>query len=144
MTEVDGDRVVGVDTLGLAELIAATGFPRVDLLKIDTEGSEYEVFRRDRARYPDGVEMIFVECHPVPGRSPSELIGRLQSLGFDVAAEAFVHQSFLGRGKASVRITETDHPRPPTPGRRLNRFRAAIAAERAGGRGHSGSGSPER
>jgi len=95
VTEVDGDRVVGVDTVGLAELIAATGFPRVDLLKIDIEGSEYEVFDAVQPDTLDGVEMIFMECHPVPGRSPSELIGRLQSLGFDVAAEAFVRQSFL-------------------------------------------------
>jgi hypothetical protein len=43
----------------------------------------------------DRVDMIFTECHSVPGRTPAELVSRLQSAGYEVAAEFFVNQSFL-------------------------------------------------
>jgi len=49
--------------VGMPELIAATGRRRVDLLKIDIEGAEGELFANPPVRWLDQVENIVVEAH---------------------------------------------------------------------------------
>ncbi len=53
-----------VEALGGAELIARSGFGRVDLLKIDIEGAEKEVFSDPGAKqWLDDVNSIAIELH---------------------------------------------------------------------------------
>ncbi len=73
-----------VETIGLSDAIAAAAFPRVDLLKIDIEGAEYEVFA---ALEPEGllsVAVCVIECHPVPGASIDSILEKLKAAGFAV------------------------------------------------------------
>jgi FkbM family methyltransferase len=54
----------------------------VDLLKIDIEGAEYEVFKSASVEFLRRVRRIVMEYHPVS--SPEEAIGPLVSSGFTV------------------------------------------------------------
>jgi FkbM family methyltransferase len=76
---------VTVDSITLAEALERSGFPRVDVLKLDIEGAEYEVFEQLAPRGLDGVRSIVLECHRRPDASPERLAERLRRDGFDVA-----------------------------------------------------------
>jgi len=79
---------VEVDAVTLAEAIAASGFPRIDLLKMDIEGAEHEVFGALEAQTLDLVEFWIIECHPVPGTNHGAIQQVLISAGFDVTEVA--------------------------------------------------------
>jgi FkbM family methyltransferase len=78
------DDDVEVDAVSLAEAIAASAFPRVDVVKMDIEGTEYEVFAaasRDAIR---SVAFWIVECHQVEGATAGTIAEVLGSAGFEV------------------------------------------------------------
>jgi FkbM family methyltransferase len=81
-----GDVTVASVTLG--EALAQAGFPQVDVLKMDIEGAEYEVFEQLAPRGLDGVGAIVLECHRGPGASPERLAARLAEVGFHVERSA--------------------------------------------------------
>ncbi|HLQ62266.1 MAG TPA: FkbM family methyltransferase [Candidatus Acidoferrales bacterium] len=84
---VAGDGGHPVHCLTLSDAFAASGFPRVDLLKIDIEGSEYEVFGElDPGQLRD-VAAVVLECHPLSGHSVQEVVLKLHRTGFQVASE---------------------------------------------------------
>jgi FkbM family methyltransferase len=60
--EADGDPD-SVAALGVADILDELGFPRADLLKIDIEGGELEVFTIGVERWIDRVDTIAVEVH---------------------------------------------------------------------------------
>jgi len=75
---------VQVEAVTLAEAIAASGFPHIDLLKMDIEGAEHEVFGALDAQTLGRIEFWIIECHPVPGTNPAAIQQVLVSAGFDV------------------------------------------------------------
>lgn len=60
--EADGDDGA-VMALSLPDVLRTFGFPRIDILKIDIEGGEYEVFREGVDEWIDRVGVILVEAH---------------------------------------------------------------------------------
>lgn len=76
-------RDVAVDVVPLNEVIARTG-GTVDLLKVDCEGGEYELFARPAIETLRSVRQIAMELHRVPGSSARELLESIRLLGFEV------------------------------------------------------------
>lgn len=86
---------VAARAVTLSKLVSDSDFPRVDLLKIDVEGAEWEVFESLHVGDLDSVAIVLVEWHPASGHSHIELAERLRDHGFKVAVEAFAKQAFL-------------------------------------------------
>ena len=72
--------------VSLGDLLDRRGVDRVDFLKVDCEGAEYEMFRTLDAgdwRRIDRVAMEFHELHP--GQRHEDLAAMFRSRGFQVA-----------------------------------------------------------
>jgi FkbM family methyltransferase len=76
-----------VEAITLGEVIARSGFPHIDLLKIDIEGAEYEVFSEPDLAALDQVRFIILECHLGMEGDYWSVISLLQRRGFEVAME---------------------------------------------------------
>jgi FkbM family methyltransferase len=78
---------VQVETSTLGEVIMKSGFPHVDLLKIDIEGAEYEVFSQPDLKALDRVRFMILECHLGMEGDYWNVISLMQRRGFEVAIE---------------------------------------------------------
>lgn len=72
-----------VELHGVNEVIERCG-PSVQLMKVDCEGAEYDMFDALRPEVAERVRQIAMEVHAVPGKSTDALCERLQALGFEV------------------------------------------------------------
>jgi FkbM family methyltransferase len=81
---------VSVHTVTLDEILDAYSCSRVDLLKVDIEGGEWDLFSRG---LPDRVQSVVGEVHARPGRAPKQLIDGLTADGLTVE---------IGRADSSV------------------------------------------
>ena len=79
---------VQVQAVTLEDAIRASGFPRIDLLKMDIEGAEHEVFGALDAATLNLVDFWIIECHPVPGTDHAALARVLSSAGFETSEVA--------------------------------------------------------
>jgi FkbM family methyltransferase len=70
----------GIPAYSLASLIAKAGFPRIDLLKIDVEGAETDLFREDPSRWISHVSCLVCELHE--GFTHEEFVARFSPHGF--------------------------------------------------------------
>jgi len=92
-SEVDGeDRVsqstrVSVPARSMRSILRSVGGP-VDLLKIDCEGAEYDIFDSLDQECISCVRQIAMEVHKIPGRSEHEIVAKLSALGFTVHSES--------------------------------------------------------
>ena len=77
-----------VEAVTLADAISSSGFPRFDLLKMDIEGAEHEVFGALGADTLGLVDFWIVECHPAPGASQETIVNVLTTAGFEVTTVA--------------------------------------------------------
>jgi FkbM family methyltransferase len=88
--EVDGrvqahNQSFEVTLVGIREVIEMAEVPSgIALLKVDCEGSEYDIFNAMDTDSAAQVQQISMEVHPTPGNSHNQLIDRLQALGFKV------------------------------------------------------------
>lgn len=57
---------------------------RINLLKIDCEGSEYGIFESLSPESAGRIDQIAMEVHPMEGKSPEALRRRLEELGFEI------------------------------------------------------------
>jgi FkbM family methyltransferase len=71
-----------VPILTLGQLIAQVGIEECDLLKLDCEGSEYEILLGCDDEVLSRIRAIVCEFHPMPGHSVDDLANRLISAGF--------------------------------------------------------------
>jgi FkbM family methyltransferase len=86
---------VPVKALRLVDVMRMSGFPEIDLLKIDVEGAEYEVFANLEPHALDRARALIVECHFGTGGDHGSIIERLKGDGFEVAAEVAKSDSLL-------------------------------------------------
>lgn len=68
----------------LAGLLDESGFVDCDLLKVDCEGCEYDIFLSADDTTLRRIGAIVCEFHPIPGRSVAELSQRLRTAGYGV------------------------------------------------------------
>ena len=61
--EIDLDDLADRVARRLADLLDELGMETLDLLKLDIEGAEYDVFTREPERWLSRVHMILVELH---------------------------------------------------------------------------------
>jgi FkbM family methyltransferase len=90
---------VQVEAVDLAGAIAAAGFPHVDVVKMDIEGAEYEVFESGAAGMIQTPDYWVVECHPVDGIPIDSVERALESAGYEVAivVKPYGQQLVIGR-----------------------------------------------
>jgi FkbM family methyltransferase len=88
LVEMPASGDVEVDALTLPDLIEASGFPHIDVLKMDIEGAEHEVFASADDKALRLVSTWIIECHPVPGTDAANIPGRLQAAGFETTTVA--------------------------------------------------------
>jgi FkbM family methyltransferase len=72
-----------VPVAAIADVLARSG-PAIKLLKVDCEGSEYDLIDALDGRLAAGIRQIAMEVHPVEGRSMEQLRGRIESWGMRV------------------------------------------------------------
>jgi FkbM family methyltransferase len=84
-TDVDGG--VPVEAVTLTDVIRESGFPSVDILKVDVEGAERQVFGRLAPEQLKTVRCVIVECHRNQGTNPGEVVDVLRAAGFRTAVE---------------------------------------------------------
>ena len=77
-----------VEAIDLAGAISASEFPRLDLVKLDIEGAEYEVFHSAPVEILQAPRHWVVECHAAAGVSSEAIETALTSAGFEVATIA--------------------------------------------------------
>ena len=77
------ERKLVVDGITLHGIMEKNGLERVDLLKIDCEGAEYDILLNDKKAL-DKIDRITMEYHNIDGNSPEQLKAFLEEKGFDV------------------------------------------------------------
>ncbi|MER3410478.1 MAG: hypothetical protein C4306_10400 [Thermoleophilia bacterium] len=77
----DGAPPIEVEVVSFAEAVNDVG-PRIDLLKLDCEGSEYALLLETSDTLWTGVERVVLEYHPVAGLGWEDVRRRLGELGF--------------------------------------------------------------
>jgi FkbM family methyltransferase len=77
-----------VEAIDLAGAISASEFPQLDLVKLDIEGAEYEVFKSATAEVLQAPRYWVVECHAAAGTTWDGIETALTGAGFEVATVA--------------------------------------------------------
>lgn len=88
-----GGSAITVPVVAFDELMADVQQP-VSLLKLDCEGSEYDIVLRSSRESWQNVRRIVMEYHPVNGHAPDELLAKLRETGFALMQERRVAPSF--------------------------------------------------
>ena len=83
MPDATGD-ADSVPAMTIPEIVRRAGFPRIDLLKVDIEGAELELFSRNTQDWLPGVQQLVIETHdrfkPV---ATAAVQAAMQGLDFD-------------------------------------------------------------
>jgi FkbM family methyltransferase len=81
-----------IASVSLAELLDAHELDTVDLLKVDCEGGEYEIFPQTPDRVFDRIRNIAFEWHEVPGYAPllDAVRAKLESVGYRLRRDGYV------------------------------------------------------
>jgi FkbM family methyltransferase len=79
-------RLVEVATVGLDDAIARAG-GTIDLIKVDTEGAEYEMIYGSNPTSWESVKRLVLEYHDVEGQSWEELRTWLEKVGLNVVKQ---------------------------------------------------------
>ncbi len=61
--EVDQEKDSNVEAIGIADIMESYNWPHIDLLKVDIEGSEKEVFETNANTWLPKTKILFVELH---------------------------------------------------------------------------------
>jgi FkbM family methyltransferase len=82
--------VSAVEGVTITELLDQSGLHEIGLLKVDIEGSEFEVFMNGDIGFLDNTKTLVMEIHPESGNM-EDLVSRVRSAGFVV----FENESIL-------------------------------------------------
>jgi FkbM family methyltransferase len=77
-----------VDTVTLDDLVSSSGFTQVDLLKMDIEGAEGEVFKTVSTETLKRIGTAIIECHPSAGVDSGFIAARLSDAGFRAVCDS--------------------------------------------------------
>ena len=105
LPETTGRVTVSVEAVSLEDVISAEKINKVDLLKMDCEGAEYEILLSTPASTFEMIERIIMEYHDVDAEHTHlVLIGYLEAQGYRVTCHNnFVHKDigylFAQRGE---------------------------------------------
>ena len=81
----EGSVNIEVPCVSLAEAFATAG-DRIDLLKMDAEGAEYDIVLNSAPETWSGVRRVVMEYHPLPEHTFEELQSHLEAVGLDAVA----------------------------------------------------------
>jgi FkbM family methyltransferase len=81
---IDGHEV---RAMTLDEVFELAAFPRIDVLKIDIEGAEYEVVEHLAEGTLNRVETVLIECHGREPRAADGIADIMRREGFDVSSK---------------------------------------------------------
>jgi FkbM family methyltransferase len=84
LTATSGARTVEVPCTTLDDIVDEQRIETIDYLKLDCEGSEYDILASARDDTIRRIRRISMEYHPVPGHAPHELGDTLARHGFRV------------------------------------------------------------
>ena len=88
------DGAVAMVTLG--GLMAAHHLERVDVLKLDCEGAEFDILLGAPTDLLERVELVIGEYHRFGGRDPKALRDRLEAAGYSFSSEPHPREPLLG------------------------------------------------
>jgi len=102
---VEEDELGPIEALGVDDLLADSGAARIDVLKVDIEGSEAEVFGPESGAWLDRVDQVMVELHENfrPG-SGDAIRTTLQRAGFTLSRSG---EYLIGTRPASASLTSS-------------------------------------
>ena len=83
---VDRKKKVEIKTIRLSDFCKKEKIKKIDFLKVDCEGAEFEIFHKDEA-FLNIVKKIIMECHPVKGKSVFSLLNLLKKYNFTIHNE---------------------------------------------------------
>ncbi len=85
---VENTRSEIVDAVSLKSILLANQLAKIDLLKLDCEGSEYSILYNSPAEVFNGIHTIIIEVHPMDEETKNEqyLTSFLTTLGYSVTA----------------------------------------------------------
>lgn len=76
---------IKVDCISLSEFLSQESIQKVDFLKIDAEGAEYDIFLRGDVSFLEKVEKIATELHPChPKYEAADIVAVLEESGFQL------------------------------------------------------------
>ncbi|MFT4600942.1 MAG: FkbM family methyltransferase [Arenicella sp.] len=84
--KTETDKKVEIDTITLSDFYADAGITKVDFLKLDCEGAEFDIVKGNLEKIKE-IERIILECHPYGDNTVDQMIELLSSNGFDVKSE---------------------------------------------------------
>jgi FkbM family methyltransferase len=108
------DDTVEVEVMTLRQLMDDYELAVIDLLKVDIEGSEYDLFAGLSDDDLAAVGEIVMEVHKMPGRSSRSIVDRLRHAGFEVT-----------RRRTLLSVTGLDYFHAVRSSKDLSRSRAA-------------------
>ena len=76
-----------VEIVTLEEALKICGASHVNVLKVDIEGSEYELFENAPLDVLGRIDAIYMETHPVKGKGTDDIARKLYDAGFTVRFE---------------------------------------------------------
>jgi FkbM family methyltransferase len=80
-------RTFSVRGVTLDELLTGSGFPHVDLLKMDVEGAEQEALFAAGEQTYSKIRCAIIECHPFAGVDVAAIMQRLRQAGLKVESD---------------------------------------------------------
>jgi FkbM family methyltransferase len=95
LTAPKGTPTIEVPCVTFADALSLAGGP-VEVVKIDTEGAEYDIVLKSDPSDWAGVQRLVLEYHRVPGRSWEELRTFLSTAGLEVAHHIWAPDRRLG------------------------------------------------
>lgn len=82
----NSSRTVEIETIFLPEFCAQNKIEKIDFLKLDCEGAEFEILNSSK-EILNKVNKIIMECHPYGTHTVNEMIALLEAHQFDVKRE---------------------------------------------------------
>lgn len=101
--EVDSSIEVGMITMN--DLITENGINEIDILKVDIEGEEIELFSEYKS-WMSKVRSIIIEIHPTAEVGYKEFIDTVTSYGFCYFRQSFFHQDVFLREDVANKMKE--------------------------------------
>ena len=77
---------IDVEVVSLSDIINELALPKIDLLKLDCEGSEFDILLNTSKKIFENIKEIVLEVHesPASSHSKSDLASFLQSVGYSI------------------------------------------------------------